>query len=113
MKLRALTLEDITITVTATDDDIHPSELLNECMSEDEINALLEEAQTQNVWKWCSVEVKGEFNGLEFSDYLGGCSYESKEEFIKTSGYYEDMCQTVLKGLQSQIDELIADLIVK
>ena len=113
MRLRPLTLEDITITVTAADELLHPSELLSECMSEGEINALLEEAQTQNEWKWCIVEVKGEFNGLEFSDYLGGCSYESEEEFIKTSGYYKDMCQTVLKGLQDEFNELIAELTIE
>ena len=30
------------------------------------------------------------------SDYLGGCLYESHEDFIKNSDYYEDMKNTVI-----------------
>ncbi len=109
MELRKLTLEDLEFIVIAEGDDSTPHEMLSECMTSEEIDALIEEAQF-NIWKWCSVEVKGTFMGLEASDYLGACSYEDKDDFIKNSGYYADMCQNVLTELQTKIDEIVTIL---
>jgi hypothetical protein len=53
-----------------------------------------------NEWGWCCVEVVAELDG-NFSgyDYLGGCSYESEENF-KNDGYYEDMQHVALADLE-------------
>jgi len=111
MKTRQLTLEDLNISVIASDEDIHPREHLSEStLTEAEIDAIYEEAVTSNIWKWCTVEVKAEYKGLEASDYLGACSYENEEEF-KKDGYYTDMCQTVLADLQKQLDSFLEDII--
>lgn len=111
--IRPLTLADLNITVIATDEiDIDIFESLGECMSRDDIAELLEEAQNSNVWKWCAVEVKGDYKGIVIaSDYLGGCSYASEEDF-KSNGYYEQMRDTVLQEIQEQVNELIKELTI-
>jgi len=48
-----------------------------------------------NQWAWCSVKVTAKWTdaaGQEFEgyDYLGGCSYHNKRDFI-AGGYYEQM----------------------
>ena len=58
-----------------------------------------------NVWAWASVCVTvspkdPEFCDLEESDYLGCCSYESKSDFIKNSGYYEEMVSECISRLE-------------
>lgn len=111
MKTKKLQLQDIQFTIEALEEDIHPFEMLSECTSEKECDDLYSESVGSNIWKWCTVSVKGTYKGLESIDYLGACSYESEEDFVKTSGYYEDMQNTVLSDLQNQVNEIIKDLI--
>jgi hypothetical protein len=61
-----------------------------------------------NPWAWCSVRVTAspkdpEHCELEASAYLGGCSYQSKKDFIKNSGYYEQMVEECLDELNAQV----------
>lgn len=58
-----------------------------------------------NVWAWAQVEVRASYRGLEASDYLGCCSYESEEEF-KKGGYYDDMKAATYAGLIAQLKAL-------
>ncbi len=57
-------------------------------------------------WAWCCVKVTARWKGLEGTDYLGGCSYKSEEDFRK-DGYYEDMCSTAYDDLVQQINALV------
>lgn len=107
--MKKLTLQDIVISIIVEDESFSAYTQLGECMSKEEISELLEEARTSNVWKWCMVEVKGTYKGLESSEYLGGCSYDSEEDFINNSEYYNDMCEAVLSDLQKQVEEIISD----
>ena len=55
-----------------------------------------EQIRSGNVWGWCSIEVKAKFTTedgeeVEASDYLGGCSYHSRRDFMEPGGYYDDM----------------------
>ena len=59
-----------------------------------------------NQWVWCCIEIQGEFKGIMFSDYLGACSYKDEKDFIDNSGYYEDMINTVKKGIQDIINNV-------
>lgn len=68
----------------------------------------IEEKLEYTVWAWCVVCVKAKYKGLEATDYLGGCNYENEEDFIKNSGYYEDMKQTAYNDLIQQIKDLKA-----
>lgn len=69
------------------------------------INSIKKELEDGNTWAWCTVKVTLVFNDFELSEYLGGCSYDDKEDFIKNSGYYEDMVnnlkQTVIDAAKS------------
>lgn len=49
-----------------------------------------------NEWAWFSAHVVAEWtapDGEKFQgdDYLGGCSYRSKKDFMAKGGYYDDM----------------------
>lgn len=62
---------------------------------EDEIIYQLENG---NEWAWCTVKVTATWEGLTAMEYLGGCSYKSKEDFM-CDGYYMDMIDTCLAEL--------------
>ncbi len=63
---------------------------------DDQIQWVRDQMEMGNEWGWCSVEVRASWTDQESgrtftgSDYLGGCSYESEEDF-KVGGYYEQM----------------------
>lgn len=63
-----------------------------------------------NEWAWCDVEVRLLFHGLEAIDYLGACSYKSKQDFITNSGNYDDMVDTCLDEINRKAEALYAQL---
>jgi hypothetical protein len=56
-----------------------------------------------NDWAWCAVTVTARFVGLIGRDYLGCCSYESRERFESPDGCYPDMRHAALLDLAQQI----------
>lgn len=44
-----------------------------------------------NEWAWCCVAVTVECEGIEETDYLGACSYDSERDFRNDSGHFDDM----------------------
>ena len=60
-----------------------------------------------NEWAWCVVKVTGEWEGLEKSTYLGGCSYRSERDFVTNSGYFEDMKADVLEKLNKSAKTIV------
>lgn len=56
-----------------------------------------------NQWAWCSVKVTARWKGYEGHDYLGGCSYKSKDDFCQPGGYYDDMKDEALAELNKQL----------
>ena len=104
---KELTVKDVFITVTAQNEDANEAySQLGDCMSKKQISRLLEKAES-NEWHWCNVTVQVEYtdeNGTEYTaeTYLGGCSYKSRMDFVKNSGYYDDMLAEVLTDLNSQ-----------
>ncbi len=63
---------------------------------------VLDQLRSGNEWAWCCARVTGTFEGVKETDYLGGCSYLSEEDFIK-GGYYEDMKAEVLERLKLKV----------
>lgn len=64
-----------------------------------------------NVWGWASVTVTAKFTTedgeeLEGHDYLGGCSYLSKEDFMQPGGYYPQMREAAYEDLCQQLEKL-------
>jgi len=73
---------------------------------EDEI---IEDLEAGNPWAWCLVRVTAGLEGsaLRGVAYLGGCSYESEDDF-KVCGCYDDLRDEALLDLQRQVDDLFA-----
>ena len=65
-----------------------------------------EELEDGNEWAWCMAQVEvtdmDSDNENTESDYLGACSYKSKADFIKNSGYYDDMVKTCIEQLNER-----------
>lgn len=73
----------------------------------DEQTALEIERQLEyNIWAWCCVKVTAEYKGMEGTDYLGACSYESEKDFVENSGYYEGMKDRAFQELLDSIKAL-------
>lgn len=59
-------------------------------------------------WAWCSVEVRATYrNTLVAKNFLGCCSYKNEKDFIKNSGYYEDMKLELVNELQLALEALL------
>lgn len=52
-------------------------------------------------WGWCVAVVTASYKGQEETTYLGGCSYESADDF-KAGGYYSDMAVEALEALMKR-----------
>jgi hypothetical protein len=70
---------------------------------EDKILSALDQG---NLWAWCCVKVTAEYRGLEGTDYLGSCSYESEEQFRECGGYFESMKEQAAEQLLDLIGGL-------
>lgn len=108
--LRKLTKQDVEFTIEV-EEEYSPvrGNLIDSGDSEYDIqveNEILDRLNSGDVWAWCSVKVTAYWNGLEGADYLGGCSYDLESDFIKNSGYYDDMCNVALAELNKQVESL-------
>ncbi len=106
-KIRKLTENDVTFTVLCEPEDI---EIEGNCSAIDEETDRAQEKwvrnqlRSGNTWAWCSVKVTASWKDFESSEYLGGCSYRSEEEFTEPGGYYDDLKAEALEQLNRQIE---------
>lgn len=56
-----------------------------------------------DVWAWACVTVVGRWRGYEAAAVLGGCSYESEEQF-RADPYFEDLVSEVVDKIQQEAD---------
>jgi hypothetical protein len=54
---------------------------------------ILRRLSSGDIWAWASVEVRVTVMGYEGYAHLGCCCYGDKEDFIKSSGYYNNMVE--------------------
>ena len=76
-----------------------------------------QQIEAGNIWGWCSTHVTAKWEDAEGNewtgdDYLGGCSYHSRKDFMQPDGYYDDMKteaydELVKKLLQGRLPRLI------
>lgn len=64
---------------------------------------IIDQLNSGNEWAWCSVKATAKWGDIEGVDYLGGCSYKSKRDFIENSSYYEDMRDEAMDDLKRQL----------
>ena len=60
-----------------------------------------------NVWAWCSVKVSVSAHlpaddETTADDYLGGCSYKDRNDFIVNSGYFVQMVRECYESLKQR-----------
>ena len=68
--------------------------------------SVIEDIEKGNL-AWFKVKVEASKNDIVLSyDYLGGCCYQSEEEFLDIDGYWTDMCEAVLSEAQQKIRDL-------
>lgn len=76
--------------------------------NDEELNEWIRsELRAGNPWAWCVAKVTVTYRGLEGTDYLCGCSYESEKAF-KEGGYYESMIYDAIEELAKEL-EVIAN----
>jgi hypothetical protein len=62
------------------------------------------------VWLWFVARVTVSKHGVRLGvDYLGGCCYESVEDFMSTDGYYPDMVDQAMEEAQSTLRKLCSE----
>lgn len=61
-----------------------------------------------NRWAWCSTRVRVicKATDIEASDFLAGCSYHSREDFMRPGGYYDDMVSECIDKVEAEKDRL-------
>lgn len=107
--MRKLTRDEVVFDLDVFfEDEFTPSECL--ATGCDEVDAKLfaeieKGIESGNVWAWCRVEVSAEWCGLRSVEHLGGCSYESREDF-KDGGYFEQMEEDALSALQRKAENI-------
>ncbi len=89
-------LSEASFNLETIPEDMHPSECFD-VEFKDEVDRIVKEAEW-NIWAWCVVKVTASWNGIEASDYLGACSYDSEDEF-KSAEYYQDMKNQVVEQI--------------
>jgi len=52
---------------------------------------VVKEFNNGNPYAWFCAECRASYRNFSASEYLGGCSYESREDFLSEDGYWEDM----------------------
>lgn len=109
--MRELTADDIEITILCHPEHV-PVKGNALASGDNEFDAkcerkIIRDLENGNEWAWCTAEVRGEFNGLSASDYLGCCSYRNEKDFVKNSGYYEDMVARVLADLNAHVAAIL------
>ncbi len=57
---------------------------------------------TGNPWLWCTVKVTVRYRTLYAHEFLGGCSFESKQEFLLDE-YFPDMTHQALAKLNDKV----------
>ena len=119
MKAKRLTFDDLDFRVSTYREHISPAQSMKRGTSE-EVKDFCDAVEkvrkvADGTWGWCCVKVTGVLKGdmtyhtndgpgtFAATDYLGCCSYESKQHFIE-GGYYDDMCKNVLAEVQRQLD---------
>lgn len=65
------------------------------------VESIRQQLADGNPWAWCTVRVTVKWRDYEASDYLGCCSYESREAFMQDAG--ADMVRVCCTDLVAQL----------
>lgn len=78
-----------------------------EDLEPDDVKWVTSELEAGNTWAWCIVRVSLVFDDdFQVDGYLCACSYESKQNFIESSGYYDDMVEANKQKVRDAYQQL-------
>jgi hypothetical protein len=75
----------------------------------EDLEVVRQQIADDNVWGWCSTHVVAKWTDPDTDedytgdDWLGGCSYQSRADFMQPGGYYDDMKADAYRGLLADI----------
>lgn len=72
---------------------------------DEDVEWVRRQLEAGNQWAWCMVRCVAEYRGIEGFDYLGACSYESRESFMR-DGYWSDMKHEALTELRKELEKV-------
>lgn len=113
MKIKTLTAKDVEFVLECEPEHIDIRGNLT--VSDDPVqdrkdeDKVIHQLNSGNQWAWCCAKMTAKYKGFEGVDYLGGCSYESEENFRK-DGYFEDMKVQALGALNTNIVNTFKEL---
>lgn len=100
IQLRKLTLEDVKVSIVASpESDESPKDHFPPDLA---YRIIMDAYRYGNVWAWCTITVRVEWNDLHGSDSIG-CSHYGSEAAFKADGYYPDMLKEALIDLNEKI----------
>lgn len=100
--MRKLKAEDVEILVIAEEETEHFTDPIF-AYDPGTHDAFQEMVDKHGLWGWCHVTVRVSWRGLVGKGYLGGCSYESEEEFRKCD-YYQQTLDQALDDLNADVE---------
>ena len=107
VKLKNWLKENAGIRVVAIEEDASVQESFRSgdpALDKQAQDDILERMQVSE-WAWCCVKVGARYEDWRGYAYLGCCSYDSEEDFIKNSGHYEELVDEALDELVDNILE--------
>lgn len=93
------------INVRTLPEDRHWTDAAYDTCVEESIAELYERSE----WGWCIAEVRVSWQGLDSTQYLGECSYESEEAF-RGGGYFEDMVIEAIEEIVTQVETILRSI---
>lgn len=66
------------------------------------VRAIRADYESGNEWAWCAIKLRVEYMGIDATEWLGACSYASREDF-KRGGYYADMLASATEQLCDKV----------
>lgn len=109
IKAKLLASKKVKITIEAEQNDTHYTTAAKDCGENEAgfIEGVKKNLRSNSTWGWCTVVVTAQIGNLTGTAYLGGCSYTSKTDFIKNSGYYEQMKDEAIDELAQELAEIV------
>jgi hypothetical protein len=75
--------------------------------NDDELcNWIRDELNRGNYWAWCTAHVTVEYHGMKAEEWLGGCSYKSREDFMQPGCYFDSMVDEALGTLATELEAI-------
>ena len=101
-------IKDVTFELEAEWEQDDPSGHFDD---REDVEFVRQQIRDGNVWGWCSTHVIAKWTApdgqeVQGDDYLGGCSYLSREDFMAPGGYYDDMKSEAYDRLCAKLERM-------